>query len=119
MKRILKWGTIMFSVLIGLALLGGAALYSTGTDPAAGATQGFDKYLSAFCAQCHSTSPDAAPRGQRKQDDAVRTLRTDVLPNARRMGPVLPVSTYGEMNDTELTELSLHLLKPPLAQAQR
>ncbi len=82
-------------------------------DPVPGATKEYGKYLSALCAACHGTGLVAPLRGQWHQAEFVRALRTGVLPNGRSIGPAMPASIYGEMNDTELTALWLYLQSQP------
>ncbi|HEX9075897.1 MAG TPA: c-type cytochrome [Anaerolineae bacterium] len=88
-------------------------------DPVPGATKEYGKYLSALCAQCHGTNLVAPLRGKWKQEDFVRAVQTGVLPNGRQIGPAMPSSIYGEMNDTELAALWLYLQNLPAAQSQR
>jgi mono/diheme cytochrome c family protein len=77
-------------------------------NPAPRATIEYGRYLSAICSECHS-SDLASKLEQWKQDDFIRALQTGVLPNGKHLGPAMPLKTYGEMNDTELTALWLYL----------
>ncbi len=87
-------------------------------DPVPGATKEYGQYLSALCAGCHGTNLVAPLRGQWKQADFVRAVRTGVLPNGRQIGPAMPSSIYGEMNDNELTALWVYLQNAPSSQAR-
>ncbi len=87
-------------------------------DAVPSATKEYGKYLSALCAECHGGL--VAPlRGPWTQADFVRTLRTGVLSNGRRMGQAMPASIYGEMNDTELAALWLYLQNPSSARLEK
>lgn len=88
------------------------------SDAVPSSTKEYGKYLSALCAECHGTGLVAPLRSPWKQADFVRMLRTGVLPNGRQMGPAMPTSIYGEMNDTELTALWLYFQNQPSAQAR-
>lgn len=77
-------------------------------DPVPSDPKGYGKYLSAVCTACHGGGLVAPLRGNWRQEDFVRLLRTGVLPNGSRIGAAMPVSIYREMNDTELTALWLY-----------
>jgi mono/diheme cytochrome c family protein len=81
------------------------------------ATKEYGKYLSALCAECHGNLV-APPRVNSKQEDFVRVVQTGVLPNGRQIGPAMPASIYGGMNNTELTALWLYFQNSPSAQAR-
>lgn len=87
-------------------------------EPVPSVTKEYGKYLSSLCGDCHGTSLVAPLRGKWKQEDFVRAVRTGVLPNGRPIGPAMPSSIYGELNDTELTALWLYLQNPPSSQAR-
>lgn len=76
-------------------------------DPVPGATIGYGQYLATLCFNCHSTSLAGTLRNWR-QVDFTRALQTGILPNGKRLGSAMPLKTYGEMNDTELTALWLY-----------
>ncbi len=86
--------------------------------PVPGATKEYGQYLSAVCDGCHGNGLVAPLRGQWKQEDFVRAVRTGILPNGGQIGPAMPARIYGEMNDTELTALWLYWQNPPSAQAR-
>ena len=73
-------------------------------DPIPGATTEYGKYLSTLCLECHSTKLGSNLKGW-KQEDFVRAVKTGVLPNGRHLSPAMPLKTYGEMNDMELSAL--------------
>ena len=77
------------------------------TDPVAGATKEYGRYLSAICAGCHGNS---AGRNVAKwsQDDFVSTFHSGVLPDGRDFGPMMSSNTFSEMTDMELTALWLY-----------
>jgi mono/diheme cytochrome c family protein len=77
-------------------------------DPVPSDTKGYGKYLSAICTACHGAGLVAPLRGNWRQEDFVRLLRTGALPNGSQIGAAMPVSIYREMNDTELTALWLY-----------
>ena len=56
-------------------------------------------------------SPATWRNGNRK-DVAFHTLRTGALPNGRQLGAAMPLTTYGEINDTELAALWIYLRNP-------
>jgi mono/diheme cytochrome c family protein len=89
-----------------------------GADIVPSATKEYGKYLSALCADCHGTNLIAPLRGQWKQEDFVRAVRTGVLPDGTQIGRAMPPSIYGEMSTTELTALWLYLQNSPSAQAR-
>ena len=78
-------------------------------DPAPGATIEYDKYLSAICAECHSTNLAGKPANW-KQDDLIRTIRSGVLPDGRQLASAMSSKSFAEMNDTELTALWLYFM---------
>ncbi|MGE5265175.1 MAG: c-type cytochrome [Acidobacteriota bacterium] len=77
-------------------------------DPVPSDTKGYGKYLSAICTACHGGGLVAPLRGNWRQEDFVRLLRSGVLPNGSQIGAAMPVGIYREMNDTELTALWLY-----------
>jgi len=78
-------------------------------DPAPGATIEYDKYLSAICAECHSTNLAGKPANW-KQDDFIRTIRSGVLLDGRQLASAMSSKSFAEMNDTELTALWLYFM---------
>jgi mono/diheme cytochrome c family protein len=78
-------------------------------DPLPGATIEYGKYLSAICFKCHSSNL-AGNLAEWKQDDFIRALQTGVRPNGKQFGPAMPLKTYGELNDVELTALWLYFM---------
>ncbi len=78
-------------------------------DPVPGATIEYGRYLSTLCLKCHSSNL-AGKLGEWKQEEFIRALQTGVLPNGKQLGPAMPLKTYGEMNDTELTALWLYFM---------
>ncbi len=87
-------------------------------DPMPGATIEYGRYLSAICFECHSRNL-AGKLENWKQEDFIRAVRTGVLPNGKHLSPAMPLKTYGEMNDTELTALWLYLRSLPSALTQK
>ena len=81
-------------------------------DPAPGTTSEYGKYLSVLCAECHSANLAKKLKNWR-QADFIRALRTGVLPDGKHLGPAMPLNTYGEMSDTELTALWLYFQSSP------
>ncbi len=77
-------------------------------DPAPGATVDYGRYLFADCRACHSTSLAGKVKGW-TQTDFVRALQTGILPDGKKLTPAMPLKTYGEMTDTELSALWLYL----------
>ncbi len=88
------------------------------TDPVPGATLEYGRYLSAICFECHSRNL-AGKLENWKQEDFIRAVRTGVLPNGKQLSPAMPLKTYGEMNDMELTALWLYLRSLPSAVSQK
>lgn len=78
-------------------------------DPVPGATKEYGRYLSAICFKCHSTNL-AGKLENWKQEDFIRAIQTGVLPDGKQLGPAMPLKTYDEMNDTELTALWLYFM---------
>ncbi len=87
-------------------------------DPVPSATKEYGKYVAALCADCHGTNLVPPLQGNWKQEEFVRAVRTGALPNGKQIGPAMPSSTYGEMNDTELTALGLYLQNARSSQAR-
>ncbi len=87
-------------------------------DPVPGNTIEYGKYLFALCAECHSRNL-AGKLENWKQEDFIRAVRTGVLPNGQHLSPAMPLKTYGELNDTELTALWLYLRSLPSALSQK
>jgi mono/diheme cytochrome c family protein len=85
-------------------------------DPVPGATLEYGKYLSAICAECHGASL-ADKLENWKQEDFIRALRTGVLPDGKPLSPAMPLKTFGEMDDMELTALWLYLQSSPTVNA--
>jgi mono/diheme cytochrome c family protein len=77
------------------------------TMPAA--TKEYGKYLFTGCNGCHGAGITTPLRIKWSQEDFVHTIRRGVLPNGKRIDKAMPLSTYGEMNDTELAALWLYL----------
>lgn len=77
-------------------------------DPAPGATIEYGRYLSSICFECHSSSLAGKLKNWNRQD-FIHALQTGVLPNGKQLSPAMPLKTYGELNDTELTALWLYL----------
>lgn len=88
------------------------------TDPVSGATIEYGRYLSAICFECHSSNL-ADKLEKWEQEDFIRAVRTGVLPNGKHLSPAMPLKTYGEMNDMELTALWLYLQSLPAATSQK
>jgi mono/diheme cytochrome c family protein len=78
-------------------------------DPPPGATVKYGEYLSVLCFRCHSKGL-AAKMKDWKRDDFIRAIQTGVLPNRKQLGPAMPLKTYSEMNNTELTALWYYLM---------
>ena len=88
------------------------------TDPVPGATIEYGRYLSAICFECHSSNL-AGKLENWKLEDFIRAVRTGVLPDGKHLSPAMPLKTYGEMNDTELTALWLYLQSLPAVNSQK
>ena len=80
-------------------------------DVVPSATAEYGRYLFSLCTECHSASL-AGNVAKWKQEDFVRALRTGALPNGRQLGAAMPLTTYGEINDTELAALWIYLRNP-------
>lgn len=78
-------------------------------DPVEGATIEYGKYLFAICSECHSTEV-AGILENWSQEDFMRAFRTGVLPDEKPLPPAMPLKTFGELNDMELTALWLCLM---------
>lgn len=87
-------------------------------DPVPGATMEYGKYLFALCAECHGNNL-AGKLKDWNQKDFVRAVQTGVLPNGKHLSPAMPLETYGEMNDAELTALWLYLQNPLPVKVQK
>ncbi len=87
-------------------------------DPMPGATKEYGRYLSAICFECHGAKL-AGKLENWKQEDFIRAIRTGVLPDGKRIGPAMPLKTFGEMNDMELAALWLYLQSTPPALSQK
>ena len=79
------------------------------TDPQAGATIEYGKYLFTICAECHSTRL-ASDLETWNQDDFVRAVRTGILPSGKQLPAAMSSKIFGELNETELTALWLYLI---------
>jgi hypothetical protein len=77
-------------------------------NPTPDATVEYGKYLSAICTACHSTGLAAKVAGW-SQEEFIRAMKTGALPDGRALTPAMPLSTYGQMNEMELTALWLYL----------
>ncbi len=77
-------------------------------DPVEGATVEYGKYLFAICGECHSTKV-ASELEDWSQEDFMRTFRTGVLPDGKKLTPAMSLKNFGELNDTELAALWFYL----------
>lgn len=77
------------------------------TDPIAGATIEYGRYLSAICAGCHGNSV-GRKFGKWSEDDFISAFHTGVLPDGRKLGPTMSSNTFRELTDVELSALWLH-----------
>jgi cytochrome c553 len=75
-----------------------------------GATIEYGRYLATLCFKCHGSNL-ASKLKTWKQDDFFRAVQTGVLPNGKHLSPAMPLKTYGEMTDTELTALWLYFME--------
>lgn len=87
-------------------------------DPVLGVTIEYGRYLSAICVECHGTNL-AGKLGEWKQEDFIRALQTGVLPDGKQLSSAMPLKTFGEMNDMELTALWLYLQSLPAVTSQK
>ncbi len=87
-------------------------------DPEPGATVDYGKYLSVLCSECHGENL-AGKLEKWKQEDFIRALRTGVLPGGKQLSPAMPLETYSEMNDTELTALWLYIKRLSSVKSQK
>ncbi len=87
-------------------------------DPAPGATIYYGRYLFAICSECHSTNLVGKLENW-KQEDFIRALHTGVLPDGKKLSPAMPLKTYGQMNDMELSALWLYLQSLPPVKSQK
>ena len=83
-------------------------------EPVSGATVDYGQYLSAVCTECHRAKNIGIALKDWSQEDFFRAFRTGVLPNGGQLNKAMPLKTFGEMNDTELSALWLyfHSLRP-------
>ena len=65
----------------------------------------YGEYLFTGCRGCHSTGVTPKLQAKWSLDDFVKIMRQGVLPNGKTITKSMPVTTYGEMNDTELAAL--------------
>jgi len=77
-------------------------------DPAPDVTVDYGRYLFTGCGECHSASLAGKVKDW-TQADFVRALQTGILPGGKKLTPAMPLKTYGEMTDTELSALWLYL----------
>lgn len=77
------------------------------SNPVAGATKEYGRYLSAICAGCHGNSVGSKFE-KWSEDDFMRAFQTGVLPDGRKLGPTMSSKTFSEMTDMELTALWLY-----------
>jgi mono/diheme cytochrome c family protein len=80
----------------------------------AGATIEYGQYLSAVCTECHQAKNIGVALKDWSQDDFVRAFHNGILPNGNHLDQAMPLKTYGELNQEELTALWLyfHSLRP-------
>jgi len=83
-------------------------------EPVSGTTVDYGQYLSAVCTECHRAKNIGIALKDWSQEDFFRAFRTGVLPNGGQLNKAMPLKTFGEMNDTELSALWLyfHSLRP-------
>lgn len=77
-------------------------------NPTPEASVEYGKYLSVICAECHSTGLADKVAGW-SQEEFIRAIQSGALPDGRKLTPAMPLSTYGQMNEMELTALWLYL----------
>ena len=87
-------------------------------EPVPGPTQEYGAYLIATCTHCHSQN-FGGKLATWQQDDFIRAVQTGVLPNGKQIGKAMPLKTYSEMNDTELTALWLYVQSLPSTKSSR
>ena len=78
------------------------------------ATVEYGKYLSAVCTECHQAKNIGVALRDWSQADFMQAFHTGVLPNGNHLNRAMPLKTYGEMSEEELTALWLyfHSLRP-------
>ena len=83
-------------------------------QPASGATIEYGQYLSPVCTACHQAKNIGVALKDWNQNDFIRAFHTGVLPNRNQLNRAMPLKTYGEMSEEELTALWLyfHSLRP-------
>ncbi len=80
--------------------------------PVPGATKEYGAYLAALCTHCHSRN-FGSKLATWQPADFIRAVQTGVLPNGKQIGKAMPLKTYSEMKDTELTALWLYVQSLP------
>lgn len=78
-------------------------------DPAPGATIEYGEYLSTVCSECHGKTL-AGKLDQWTQEDFIAAFQTGALPDGKQLNKAKHLTTFGEMNDTELIALWLYFL---------
>ncbi len=83
-------------------------------EPLPGATIEYGQYLSAVCTECHRAKNIGVALKDWSPEDFIRAFHNGVLPNGKQLNRAMPLKTFGEMNEAELTALWLyfHSLRP-------
>jgi len=88
------------------------------TEPPPGATVEYGQYLFTICTECHGANL-AVKLGKWSQEDFMRAFRTGVLPDGKQLSSAMPLKTFNEMNDMELSALWIYLQNLPLVVSQK
>jgi len=83
-------------------------------EPVPGVTIEYGRYLSVLCTECHRAKNIGIAVKDWSQEDYIHAFQTGVLPDGKPLSPAMPLKTFGEMSDTELTAqwLYFHSLQP-------